>query len=343
MSNYACITTKLKAMQKHLLKDDDYEQLINLRSLHELVDFLKSNQIYAPYFDNINPAMIHRDEIEAILYEAFNDDFNRIYKFASLETRQYLKSYAKSFVILFIKKAMHQLHSDNISSLHEKSLQDFFRKYSDIDPNEVMKASTTGEFIEALKSCELYDGLKEIYNNTGDTQVYFETYLDAYFFKSMWSQKSKNLSSTDSIYIKKVYGTTMDLVNIMTIYRSKKFYHLQDSNIIPFLMPINYKLTTDDVNALMHTSDLRGFLELLATTPYAEMVEEINTRPIGAIANDIISRMSRKMLQQNTYSYASIGTYLLMRGQEILYLISITEGIRYQIGSKELSKFIGRR
>lgn len=340
MNSYTCIVTKIRAMQKNLLKDEDYDRLAKLKSMPELVEFLKSHPTYAPYFSNMNPAIIHRSEIEKRLYRAYNNEFTKIYKFADLNTRKYLKAFAFNFVVLFIKKVMHSLYKDEPSDIDQTPLHEFFKHYTRFDPDKLLDVKKLPELIEALSGTEIYDNMKYIYETTGDQFIFFETFLDSYMFGKLWNLKFKLLNQDDIRYIKNVYGTTIDLVNISTIYRSKKYYNLPDSNIVPFLIPINYKLSKDDINAMLHSEDLKACIDSIARTKYAEIVADLDSRTIGAVINDIIKRIQKKAVHRSAYSFASIGAFFYARQHEILYLISIIEGIRYNIGSKEINKFL---
>lgn len=340
MNNYICIVTKIKAMQKNLLKEEDYEKLSKFKSVTDVVEFLKLHPTYSEYFSNMNPAMVHRAEVEKRLYMAYNNEFIRIYKFADLETRKFLKAYAFNFVILFIKKTMHSLYQNHRSEIDQTPLHNFFRHYTKFDPEIMLKTLDIREMIEALKGTEFYEGMKYIYDTTGVQSIFYETFLDAFMFKKLWNLKFKLVGQEDIRYIRKVYGTTIDLLNISTIYRSKKYYNLQDSNIIPFLIPVNYKLTKDDMNAMLHAEDVKSCMDAIGRTKYRDIVEQLGNRTIGAVSADIIRKVQKQAIHQKAYSFASIGAYFYFMQQEILYLISITEGIRYNIGENEIKKFL---
>ena len=340
MNNYTCIVTKIRAMQKNILKDEDYDRLSKFKSMPELVEFLKNHPTYAPYFSNMNPAIVHRSEIEKRLYRAYNNEFTKIYKFADLNTRKYLKAFAFNFVVLFIKKSMHSLYMGNTSDIDQTPLHEFFKHYTKFDPAKLLESNNLTELIEALNGTEIYAQMKHIYDTTGDQLIFFETFLDSYMFKKLWNLKFNLLNQDDIRYIRKVYGTTIDLINISTIYRSKKYYNLHDSSIIPFLIPINYKLTKDDINSMLHAEDLKACIDAISHTKYSYIIPELEHRTIGSVISDVIKKVQKQSVHQCAYSFATIGAFFYARQQEILYLISVTEGIRYNIGSKEIKKFL---
>lgn len=339
MSNYISIVTKIRAMQKNLLKDSDYENLSLFNSLIELLEFLKSHPNYGPHFSNFNPSVVHRSEIERRLYQAFNQEFTKIYKFSNLETRKFLKAYCFSMLTLFIKNALHTQYRNMPVEVDLRYLYNFFEHYTDINPTKLHDAKSIPELLDRLKDTQLYEGMKSIYETTGNQMIYFETYLDSYFFSKMWKLKFKLTHEKDICYIKKIYGTTIDLVNIMTIYRSKKYYNLQDSNITPFLLPINYNLTKDDINSMIHADDIKGCIEAINKTKYALLTPNLDKRSIDSCANEILSNLQKRMGRGNINSFANIGSYFFFKRQEILSLITITESLKYNIGPKEIKKY----
>lgn len=343
MTEYNSIVAKIHAMKRNLIKEDEYEALEKLQTVSGMVDYLKNHPTFAPYFANLNPASVGRNEVERRLYCAFNDDFARIYRFANLDIRRFMKLIATDFVILLIKKTMHAIYSDTRSDIDLSAFDEFFIKYSHIDPSKLQDLHSIPELIDALAGSPIYEQMKEIYAQHGEKSVYFETFLDNYFFQHLWSRKSLSTDPESRAYLRQFYGTLIDTLNLMTIYRSKKFYNLPDASIAAFVIPIQYRLTKDEINAMIHAEDLPSMLDIFNRTYYAFLTETLDKEPINAVCDRYLRKCQRKLGQKYPYSFAVVGSYFFYRQQEINTLVTITEGIRYQVGAKELHRYITRR
>ena len=87
------IVTKIRAMQAKLLTDKDFENIANLRSVPEAIDYLKEKPAYAEYMNQMDISLYHRRHVEKVLYQSLYDDYTRIFRFAGMEQKKFLKVY----------------------------------------------------------------------------------------------------------------------------------------------------------------------------------------------------------------------------------------------------------
>ena len=71
---YSGLTTKVRAMQAKLLNGRDFENIANLRSVPEAIEYLKDKPAYVRYMEQIDVSLYHRGNIEKILYQSLFDD-----------------------------------------------------------------------------------------------------------------------------------------------------------------------------------------------------------------------------------------------------------------------------
>lgn len=55
-------------------------------------------------------------------------------------------------------------------------------------------------------------------------------------------------------------GSKIDLLNMQWIYRSKKHFHLKEADIYSLLIPIHYRVSVEQVKAMVEASDVDEFL-----------------------------------------------------------------------------------
>ena len=99
---YSGLTTKIRAMQAKLLTQADYETISGFTDVVQVVEFLKTKPAYAVYMDQLELAHLHRGDIEKMLYQSLYNDYTRIFRFAGIDQKKFLKIYWKKYEVSVI-------------------------------------------------------------------------------------------------------------------------------------------------------------------------------------------------------------------------------------------------
>ena len=86
--SYSGLTTKIRAMQSHLLNDQNFREIVELESVPQAVSYLKQHKGYEDLFEGYNEADLHRGQIEKMLRLTVYRDFSKLYRFANVEQRK---------------------------------------------------------------------------------------------------------------------------------------------------------------------------------------------------------------------------------------------------------------
>lgn len=73
--SYSGLTTKIRAMQSHLLNDQNFREIVELESVPQAVSYLKQHKGYEDLFEGYNEADLHRGQIEKMLRLTVYRDF----------------------------------------------------------------------------------------------------------------------------------------------------------------------------------------------------------------------------------------------------------------------------
>ena len=76
---YSAIAAKLKAMYSKFLTRDDYEQLLERKSVNDICSYLKSTPGYGEVLEQVNERDIHRGQMEILLEQEMVDEYVRLY------------------------------------------------------------------------------------------------------------------------------------------------------------------------------------------------------------------------------------------------------------------------
>lgn len=341
MSNllvYSGIVTKTRALEAKAVKGAEYQTIANFESTADFIAYLKSHPGYDTIFGGIDENLIHRGQVEAMITNCLYKDFSKLYSFSNPEQRKVLDIVFLRYEVNILKYCMHMVYNQH-RQYDLGSIADFFHKHSSIDITSLATSKTMEEFVEHLKGSDYYQALTSI-QKTDITSFDYEMKLDIQYFMKAWKLKDKALSGDNLDYVTTTLGLEIDLLNIMWLYRSKKFYNPQIKDSYAYIIPITYKLKKDKLIKLMETSTIDEFSGVLRTTPYEFM--------IPSLANGTVEKVYEKTLYKNyklfsdkyPNSMAPISYYLYLKKSEIDRLTSALECIRYKLDPQDTLKYI---
>lgn len=339
--SYSGIVTKVRAMQAKLLTEKDFENIANLRSVPEAIDYLKEKPAYADYVNRMDVSLYHRGNVEKVLYQSLFDDYTRIFRFAGMEQKKFLKIYWKRYEIDLINYCLRIVfnHYDKPFDLEYK--KEFFDKYSQISIDQLITSRNIDELIENLKDTEYYAPLQKIRDSQETTLFDYDLALDLYYFSTMWRKNKRLLKGKELELYTRDCGTKIDLLNIQWIYRAKKYYHMLAPDIYSLTIPIQYRLSVDEFKVLVEAPSIEEFERQLETTYYARKLAGFEGKKLEHMYKECLKHLYLTDRRRNPYSIATINTYLFLKEEEIYKLTTALECIRYGLSSRETLGYLG--
>ena len=231
--SYSGLTTKIRAMQSHLLNDQNFREIVELESVPQAVSYLKQHKSYEDLFEGYNEADLHRGQIEKMLRLTVYRDFSKLYRFANVEQRKFLALYFKRYEVSVIKECLNTVFDHRDVVLNLSIFDEFFNKHSQLDINLLASSRTIEELIANLKGTEYYAPLSQLADIERPTLFDYEMTLDLYYFAQMWKDRSKVVTKRDLEELTAAWGSKFDMLNLQWIYRSKRYYHDQRTNLRP--------------------------------------------------------------------------------------------------------------
>ncbi|HIT90340.1 MAG TPA: V-type ATPase subunit [Candidatus Merdenecus merdavium] len=343
--SYSGITTKIKAMQSKLITPEQFEELLSLESINDSVVYLKHLPGYEEIFSSYNEVTLHRQEIEKLLTNTIYRDFTKIYRFSNVEQRKYLDLYFKRYEIILLKTCLRMVFDHRDADLDLTIFKSFFDRHSKMDITKLSGSTSIEDLVNNLKGCEYYGPLNKLEHVESPTLFDYEMALDLYYFSTIWKTKNKILKKQELKIISEDQGCKFDILNILWIYRSKKYYNMSNADIYAALIPINFKLTKEDVTHLVEATTADDFSNYLQNTYYARhyqrLLEDNETANsieafYAAIRNNLHDTHARKY----PYSIAMINSYLYKKEHEIDKLTTVLEIIRYKADPSFIDNYI---
>ncbi|MFA9463471.1 MAG: V-type ATPase subunit [Velocimicrobium sp.] len=338
---YSGIVTKTKAMEARLISTKNYEELSNLTSVTDFINFLKIQPAYQNLFANSDERLLHRNEIEHILMNSLYIEYAKLFRFADLEQRKALDLLFFRYEVNILKACLQNVFT-NEDTYDLSVFEPFFEKHSDVDIHTLSSASSVDEFISHLKGTKYYEFFQKIQKASDATLYDFEVQLDIFYFTSVWKRKKQYSKSNDLKAFSDIIGKKIDFLNIMWIYRSKKYYHVDAAHIYSYIIPIHYKLSSSQLKSLIEAGSLEEFVTILGTTHY--QANDIDVKNEQFSVENLYKEHLIKLYHSNRVKYpismCTIFDFLYKKELEIDRLTTALECIRYGLDSSLTLKYI---
>ena len=343
--SYSGITTKVRAMESHLITDSQFRDMASLETVSDAVEYLRRLQSYEGLFANLENTVLHRGAIEQQLILSLYQDFAKLYRFANLNQRKFLDLYFMHFEIDILKKCFRNAMGRNRLDIDLSAFQDFFEEHSRLDLMKLSSSADLHEFVTNLEGSVYYDLLSHLDDKEEPALFDYEVHLDLLYFKTIWKVMGKYLSRKEQELLIHCFGSKLDLLNIQWIYRSKKYYHLQPADMYSLLIPINYHLNKEQITKMAEAATLEEFYSVLRTTYYGRKsnLETADMPDLEQLTQEMLDKIYRSTSRQNPYSIATLNSYLYFKEEEIQKIITLIESIRYSVSPDEIISYVVKK
>ncbi len=339
--SYSGLTTKVRAMQAKLLTQRDYENLANLRSVPEAIEYLKEKPAYARYVEQMDISLYHRGNMEKILYQSLFNDYTRIFRFAGMEQKKFLKIYWKRYEIDLINYCLRIVFNHYDTPFDVEYKREFFDKYSQISIDKLITSRNVDELIDNLKDSEYYAPLQTLRDSDKATLFDYDLALDLYYFSEMWRKNRRLLKGDERKMYLRDCGTKIDLLNIQWIYRAKKYYNMLPPDIYSMTIPIQYRISVEEFKNLVETPTVEEFEKRLGDSYYARRYADLNGKTLEGMYKECLEQLYISDRRRDPYSIATVNTYLFLKEEEINKITTALECIRYGLSSRETLGYLG--
>jgi V/A-type H+-transporting ATPase subunit C len=329
---YSAIAAKLKAMHSNFLTDEDFEQLLSKKSVNDICSYLKSTAGYAEVLEDVNEHDVHRGRMEILIEQNLVDEYVRLYNFLDHSKREIMAFWFMRYEQEFLKREIRYIYTHearNEDDVNQSRFDAFFETHTKINREIMKNATTLSDCIEACKDTPYWQALQRAENLNAD---FFSMgmMMESMYYEGVWKTINLRLDKSQRELIKKHMGTKIDLLNIMWIYRGKKYFKFENEIIFTYLLPVRYRLSEDIFKQMVMSDSVEQMVAIARGTAYGELFDGLeNGTFIEENYNRITYKLAKNMFVNHTDSMAAVYAYLSLKEIEIKKITTIIEGIRY--------------
>lgn len=339
LTQYGPMLAKVGVLNRGLLKISDYEELIQKNEVSEVASFLKNQTVYSVVFNGSNETLMHREELEERLNNAFAVDFEKLYGIETANNKRF-------FSYVFIRSEVEVLK--NVLRRIENGRNDirivvpsFYRRHYSVDVNRLAKSKSVREFLENLSGSRYEMQIRPHLSMEEHQNIFsVESALDMYYYTLIGKLTAELPDKADKKVISDAVGMKIDALNLLWIYRLKKFFGTDKDLTYAYLISDSFKLKKNELIRLVRADSVSEFLSFVSETPYGELFsggeEDVY---LEHRYKNFVYKLYGKLQRENPFTVMTQVNYLQMKEQEIKNITSIAEGIRYGLSPEQIKRY----
>lgn len=299
--------------------------------------------MYKNAVSTIEESELKRFSIEQKIVLSLVYEYERIYKFiGDINVKKFLDAYYLKNQIHLINILLCSVYDHRNINYTLSEIHAMLGKKVNFDAGKLMASKNINEFIENLQGTKFHGVLSKV-SEENRTPFELEMQLELYYFIHVWESKNK-LDKTNKHIMSKIIGTEIDLHNIIWIYRLKKYYDFEDSNIYAHLIPISYHLEKHELSKMVESKSVDELVNHILASKYKDtfsgVLTKVNSEKIEYAFFDTMNKLFRTLQLQYPNSLSIAVGYIYHKEIEIKNLISIIEGIKYKLEPKEIMEHL---
>lgn len=335
LSRYGALATKVRAIWGSRLTREDFARLLEMKSVQELAQFLKSHPGYAPGLTAVDAKTVRRMELENALRAYVLRQYLRLFHYVSREDAPLLR-YPVVRAEMEQVMAFMRVASAGRSGEYTFRLPPFFNRHSRIKYAALSQAATYDQMLEAVRETEFYPALLRLRREDGGFPPYIlvENAMRSYYFRALLDLIRARTAGESQRILLDLSGLLVDRINVAATLRILRFFPALRGDAASYRLPVTYKLDAAFLHTLAQAADAESAKRLLGETAYGRYFRSAEGLGINDTFSEIFWDMARRVLTGLPGIHTPLA-YIMLREIELQNLIHVIECVRYGVPSAQ--------
>lgn len=333
------ILTKIRAILGKRLTYADYAQMARKNDVGEVAALLKENPSYAIALRNIDEAEVHRGQLEQLLRK------DLFYKYSAL--RRYDFSGRNFYDFPIVQREIDEiirrivLLQSNENTDFVVDLPSYMLGHTSFPLMDLARAKT----FDDLLACMPHTPYQAILKSLGQQDIKqvnvmnCEYALYQFYYEMLHESIRKQFHGETRQQLLEAVDSEIELNNIQNIFRLKLYFHFDEPRIRQYLYPYSHRYHKHQIDALIKAETFEDMFHILSegSEESEQIPEEDGIEPY---TNRLCYQLERKLLRFTTKAPVAMYTFLTLRRIEVQNIITVIEGVRYQMPQGEILKML---
>lgn len=332
------VISRARAKYGRRITAKDYKSMCELANVSEVASYLKTRTHFSNYLKAVNELLVHRNNLEkelnnGTLKELYNLCMFEKFVGAHIFEYQQMKCEIDSLIsfmrFLYINKPKEFILGTEFTS----------NDYTKLNLLELSKINSRENLIKYLEKTKYKSVSKfiPIDENAPFDFALIENMLDKILYSHCIEIADKHLESTSADEIKAIFKQWCELLDIMTIYRVKKFYHTSDETILSSILGYRFLLKETEFNKMLRAESAEEVLNIFKLSKYKRFIKEINIENnFTLFCKKLHYQSIIKKIHFSTSPAVVMLAYIYSTEAELYNVTNIIEGVRYSLSPDEI-------
>ena len=339
LSATQAVSTKCRAMYAKLLKRSDYDILLEKTGVSQIADYLKKQTSYSAVLSEVDENSVHRGQLEHVFKKSLYNDYTKLFRFTTGEFKAGITILYQSLETDDIKLLIGSFCRRQLDELKDEELT-YLKYHTTLDVPAMLKSNTMNELIDTLKDTPYYKALQPFVSEQTPNFLKMDKILDNLDCQRRINNFKNQLSGSSRALTLSFCATEIDVRNIFFIYRMKKLYSVPVGDIIANLIPYYHKISIKDFMAMAECSSLQEVVDMISKTYYSFIFAEGQEPVWESNYSDYLYRLHMHNFRTRSNDIGIIIAYLFFKENDIRNLITIIEGVRYQMSKESIAALL---
>jgi len=331
MSGHA-LAAKVRAMYGKRLKREDFAKLTAMKSIAEVIVFLKQTPGWGPGLRDYSLENANRASLITALHRAEYNNYMKLFHYLSAKDKDVMH-----FPVLVAEMeevmSFMRLAARGLSRAYACTLPLYLRAESKIHYQELSEAKDYAGLLNAVRNADFYAALQRIAPADGSLPPYaqVEIIMQGYYYRAVYATAKKSYGSDTGKLMLKSFGQQIDMINIIHAMRVRKFFPGMADNIAEYLLPVYYRIKPSHLKALLDAKDDAEATALLTSGPYRKLYTANTFCNIEEYYYKLMYDFHHLQIRIGRPSVMTAVSYQLLKQIEVKNLIHAVECVYYGI------------
>ncbi len=340
VARFAALSTKLDSISGKFLQEEDYEALIHKDKVTEVARYLKENTHYANLLVDVDPDEIHRGDLNLLLGRKIIEITESVAHFTSHDYKELMKALLIRYEVEDLKLILRAIsRKENIRSLEPLFIHS--KKFSKLDYEQLLNVHNIEDMGNLLRGTIYEDAFRSTTQEDLEVREFHaEMNLDFVYFNNL-IKKSQRLSNEDREILVELIGINIDLINLQWLYRAHKYYGLSSEEILNYTLPGGMRYKFSQLKELVYQGEPLEAVIASAKHTYPKIIA-MKDIYVERKTYQYLYELFKRVNRSNRMNVAKLVAVLHFLEYEIRDIVTIIEGIRYDVPVEEMKDFLIR-
>lgn len=321
------------------LTDQNFNDLLACKSTQEVANYLKNRTYYSGAFADVNESELSRSELEVVLKQSLFDDCAVFGRFGSS-----VGEHMSEFLIRRseVEQIMHSLVVLNSGKTEGYTV--YLPKYlldkTRINVEALGLMKTFDHLLQALDGTPYRKIVEKFRPEEGELLDYtgVENALYTYLYKDVFHMIDKYYKGEAAAQLREIFNSYLDLDNYVRIVRMKTFYNAPPEAIRGAILPFS-TIKKDYMEKLIKARDVKEVHQVMSKTrPGRRYLKDKGFKEDAPAVTQY--EICRHNIHFSTHASVVMLSYIFVKQAEISDIITILEGIRYQLPTQKIANLL---